>query len=174
MRAILILANILFVLHAFADVDNILKNNDFTERTEDGKIASWLLSGDAEANDGTLTLPLCNKRKDSETHTASAVQNISEINPGQFFFSAYYRGEINNLYVVVRSLDAQGKRQEPLAKWLNKKDFIQAADQAEWHKFFYPITMPDDAVRASIHIEPWGQQGKKFELKQVKFYESDD
>ncbi|MDY0175298.1 MAG: hypothetical protein RBT25_00220 [Lentisphaeria bacterium] len=164
----------LFILFCRADDDNLLQNPDFSLLTETGTIAAWHLSANAQVSDGVLTLPLSQKRKDSDIHTASVVQSFKNIQAGLHSFSAQYKGEFKNLYIVLRVYDEQGKQRELLQKWLSRKDFIAAAGQPGWFGFFYHFKVPEGINRASIHIEPWGNLGESIEIRQIKLCENED
>ena len=152
-----------------ASEDNLIRNDEFKEQKK-----YWFMSAPATFDKGVATLPLTvARKKDPSTVTASVSQRIDNIKPGKYEFSAYYKGEFRNLYIVMRGYTKENKSVNIIVKWLGKKDFIKAGDKPGWFKFFYQGTIPANVVRASIHIEPWGTKGQTIAVTGVEVAEAE-
>ena len=165
--AFFILTAAIFSLQA--EEDNLVRDPDFKEQKK-----NWQLTAPASFKDGVLTLPLTKVRKnDPATVTASIAQNIPAIKPGKYEFSAYYKGEFRNLYVVLRGYTKEKKAVNIIVKWLGKKNFIKAGDKPGWNKFYFVGTVPANVVRASLHIEPWGSKGQTIQVTGIELAEAE-
>ncbi len=165
--AVLLSLAALFTLQA--SEDNLVRNPEFKAT---GK--NWLISGTPTFKDAIATVPLTNARKnDPKTLTATIAQNIPAITPGKYEFTACYRGEFRNLYIVFRGYTKDRKSVNIIAKWLSKKDFVKAGDKPGWNKFYYVGVVPANVVRASIHIEPWGSKGGQIEVTGIEVAEAE-
>lgn len=154
---------------SLASEDNLLKDPEFK-----GPSKYWRMNAGTAFKDGIATVPLTSQRKkEPNTFTASVVQNIPAIKPGKYEFTAYYKGEFKNLFVVFRGYKKDRKAVNIIIKWLYRKDFVKAGDKPGWYKFFYVGTVPADVVRASIHIEPWGSKDQTMQLTGVELAEAE-
>jgi hypothetical protein len=152
-----------------ASEDNLIRNPEFKEQKK-----NWYITGTPSFKDGIATVPLTNVRKnDPETVTASIAQTIPAIAPGKYEFTAYYKGEFRNLYVVMRGYTKDKKSVNIIAKWLGKKDFIKAGDKPGWNKFYFVGTVPANVVRVSLHIEPWGAKGASIQVTGIELAEAE-
>ena len=165
--AVLLSLAALFTLQA--SEDNLVRDPEFKEQKK-----KWQITGDAAFKEGIATVALTNvRKKDPKTVTASIAQNIPAITPGKYEFTAYYKGEFRNLYIVFRGYTKDKKNVDIIVKWLGKKDFIKAGDKPGWNKFYYVGTVPANVVRASIHIEPWGEKGQSIQVTGIELAEAE-
>ena len=167
--AVIVLALAVCGLQAQEDGENLVRNADFKEQNK-----YWQMNPGTTFQDGIATVPLTNvRKKDPNTVTASVVQGIPSIKPGKYEFTAYYKGEFRNLFVVFRGYTKDKKPVNIVIKWLHKKDFVKAGDKPGWYKFFYVGTVPADVVRASLHIEPWGSKGQTMQITGIELAEAE-
>lgn len=165
--ALTMLAAVIFTVQA--SEDNLIRDPGFAQP---GKIWSFTAPGDCK--DGVLTLPITRPRKnDPKIVTASISQQIAAVKPGRYEFSAYYKGDFQNLYIVLRGYTKDKKSVNIIAKWLTAKNFVKAGDKPGWNKFYYVGNIPANVVRASIHIEPWGAAGQHIQLTNVELAETE-
>lgn len=157
-----------FSTHCYGEDENLLKNTDFSEKKQNGIITSWgMTSGASVTGDGVLKIPLTEETRRKTIFCARLLQKIRKIDPGSYEFSGYYKGEIENLFIVVRVYDASGKKKDIITKYLMKKDFHRASDKPGWRRFSFSGTVPEGTVGVSVHIEAFGKKGSVVEYSGI-------
>ena len=163
-------------LTACATEDNLLQNADFTQKTLKGGIAAWRIVPQvgAQAKNGILRVVIDNPSRHKDKFSASVWQLLRGIRPGKYEFSGCYRGDMENLYLVLRAYTKENKVVNVQTKWIGKKDFMKSGKEPGWFQFFCTGTLPADTVKVSVHIESWGKKGAAVEIKNIELAEAEE
>lgn len=159
-----------------ASEGNLLKNADFSEKDAKGKIAFWstYTQTPLQSENSVLKSMVEHPGRKDGSFASAATQVIPVIHSGKCEFSGYYRGNIENLFVVLRAYGDNQKQNDIIQKWIPKKDFIKAGDMPGWYKFFFAGTIPRGFRKASVHLNGWGKKGEYVEFKNIELVEAEE